>query len=207
MGCIIIVVLYIVGKRLGFGVGYKESFLVLGTEKGVVLYKVTDMASKVFSKSKSSPKLWIKGLAIFKRKKSVETESESRGIDSEKVVVKTVDEDVEVRGSGYFSLNKIVIPKGARVYFAKEGFPQTVNMFDLFEGNAGIEIGEGNEKIKINLDEDTLGKANNETVLGAFMKSVKLSYFRILLYMSLGWLVFGYVVKLIFAIMGVPYEF
>ena len=203
MGCIVIVVLYFIGKRLGFGVGLKQSYVIVGTEKGVMVYKVSDLASKVFTKSKSLPKLWIKGLAKFKRKKNVE--GQSRGIDNPSS--KVVDEEVEVVGSGYFSLNNVKIPKGARVYFAKEGFPQTVNLFDLFEGNASVEFGEGNEKIKIHLDEDTLGKANNETVLGAFMKSVKLSYFRILLYMSLGWLVFGYVVKIIFAIMGVPYDF
>ena len=199
MGCIVIFVLYIIGKRLGFGVGLKQSYVIVGTEKGVMVYKVTDLASKVFTKRKLNPKLWIKGKASFEKNKNVE----GKGIDNPK----SVKEKVEVVGSGYFSLNNIKIPKGARVYLAKEGFPQTVNLFDIFDGNASVEIGEGKEKIKINLDEDTLGKANNETVLGAFMKSVKIGWFKILLYMSLGWLVFGYVVKIIFAIMGVPYDF
>lgn len=199
MGCVIIFALYIVGKRLGFGVGLKQSYVIVGTEKGVMVYKVTDLASKVFTKGKLNPKLWIKGKANFEKNKIVE----DKGIDNPK----NVKEKVEVVGSGYFSLNNVKIPKGARVYFAKEGFPQTVNLFDIFDGDASVEIGEGNEKVKINLDEDTLGKANNETVLGAFMKSVKIGWFKILLYMSLGWLVFGYVVKIIFAVMGVPYDF
>ena len=199
MGVVIIFALYFIGKRLGFGVGLKQSYVIVGTEKGVMVYKVTDLASKVFTKGKLNPKLWIKGLAKFEKSKNVE----GKGIDNPK----NIKEKVEVVGSGYFSLNNVKIPKGARVYFAKEGFPQTVNLFDIFDGNASVTIGEGNEKIKINLDEDTLGKANNETVLGAFMKSVKIGWFKILLYMSLGWLVFGYVVKIVFAIMGVPYDF
>jgi len=73
-------------------------------------------------------------------------------------------------------------------------------VFD-FKFDSGVKMSD----MVIHLDEDTLGKANNETVLSAFMKTAKLGWFRILLYMALGWLVFGYGVKLLFALMRIPY--